>query len=337
MLKMDEKKLLDWYMSNPQPLRRSILEKLTRLWNNDELRLKDLLDEKDDQTLNNPKCKKCHSSETIRRGKIKGIQRYSCKACKKYWMATDGTSLAGIKKKELWGEYLKAFDRLLSLRAAAKEVGICLQTSFRWRHRLLSSLNIIMNKKLGGIIEATNFKFPMTDKGFRIIPMAIEWNCPKKFKSSICISVNVSRGKKEALSKIVSADNLSGQHIQEAFKHNVKNESILISESPRLYIDLVAKSGITLYNYKAVNSKKKRNPYHLSSVIKEQHGIISFIRHFRGVSGKYLQNYLNWYHFERSTIMTLDRLRSLFILCLSNENALEWYKSIYLKDINFIT
>ena len=62
-----------------------------------------------------------------------------CKACERTFNALTGTPLAHLQKREKWLEYARAIVDGLSLRKAAKRVGVHLETSFRWRHRFLAA------------------------------------------------------------------------------------------------------------------------------------------------------------------------------------------------------
>ena len=64
---------------------------------------------------------------------------YMCRACERTFNALTGTPLAHLQKREKWLEYARAIVDGLSLRKAAKRVGVHLETSFRWRHRFLAT------------------------------------------------------------------------------------------------------------------------------------------------------------------------------------------------------
>ena len=86
-------------------------------------------------------CPHCHSKNIYKRGIQNGIKIYTCKDCKKWYSQTTGTPLWDIKLKSKWSNYLRCMSENYSLRKSALEVGICLQTSFDWRHKILASLN----------------------------------------------------------------------------------------------------------------------------------------------------------------------------------------------------
>lgn len=77
------------------------------------------------------------------------------------------STIAG--KKFLNGsKYVECFMDRLPLRECARRCGISLDTSFKWRHRLLDGLQKIHNSvKLTGVVEADEVYFSISYKGSR--------------------------------------------------------------------------------------------------------------------------------------------------------------------------
>ncbi|MDR1708424.1 MAG: helix-turn-helix domain-containing protein [Candidatus Accumulibacter sp.] len=82
-------------------------------------------------------CPACGSQSVQKWGIVSGLQRYRCKECKRTFNALTGTSMAHLRKKELWEQYSQALSESLSLSKAAQRCGIDRSTAFRWRHRFL--------------------------------------------------------------------------------------------------------------------------------------------------------------------------------------------------------
>src|SRR5260370_14433910 len=82
------------------------------------------------------------------------MRRYRCTSCKRTFNALTGTPLAHLQKREKWLDYARAIVDGLSLRKAAKRVGVHLETSFRWRHRFLSASKNAKAATVPGIVEA---------------------------------------------------------------------------------------------------------------------------------------------------------------------------------------
>src|SRR5437016_9283093 len=102
-----------------------------------------------------PACGHCGSEAFSRWGVATGMKRYMCNACERTFNALTGTPLAHLQKREKWLEYARAIVDGLSLRKAAKRVGVHLETSFRWRHRFLATTKGAKATAVTGIVEGT--------------------------------------------------------------------------------------------------------------------------------------------------------------------------------------
>ena len=91
----------------------------------------------DEEFSAKPVCPTCSSEAGHKWGKVSGLQRYRCKECGRTFNALTGTSMARLRKKDLWLEYSHALSESLSLTKAADRCGIDRTTAFRWRHRFL--------------------------------------------------------------------------------------------------------------------------------------------------------------------------------------------------------
>lgn len=86
-------------------------------------------------------CPYCKSSNVYKRGKQNEVQMYPCRECIKWYSETTGTPLYDIKLKLKWPAYLRCMEQGMPIKKIAKEIGISIQTSFDWRHKILSSLS----------------------------------------------------------------------------------------------------------------------------------------------------------------------------------------------------
>ena len=104
-----------------------------------------------------PACGHCGSEAFSKWGVATGLKRYMCKACERSFNALTGTPLAHLQKREKWLEYARAIVDGLSLRKAAKRVGVHLETSFRWRHRFLATSK---GAKAAAVRAVVGLEFP---------------------------------------------------------------------------------------------------------------------------------------------------------------------------------
>ena len=98
-------------------------------------------------------CPHCSSDKVYKRGKQKGVQMYRCNSCQKWYSETTGTALYDIKLKSKWQSYLNCMEKGMPIKKIAKELGISIQTSFDWRHKILSSLSQFTPAQLTDQVE----------------------------------------------------------------------------------------------------------------------------------------------------------------------------------------
>jgi len=72
-----------------------------------------------------PLCPDCRSNHIIKNGLQNGMQNYRCKDCGRQFRVTTGTFVYRLQKKEKMLDYIRCMVAGKSLRACAKEVGVC--------------------------------------------------------------------------------------------------------------------------------------------------------------------------------------------------------------------
>lgn len=101
-----------------------------------------------------PACGHCGSEAFSKWGVATVMRCYMRKSCGRAFNALTGTPLAHVHMRDKWLEYAGATADGVSLRKAAKRVGVHLETSFRWRHGFLAASRNVKATSLGGIVEA---------------------------------------------------------------------------------------------------------------------------------------------------------------------------------------
>jgi len=99
-------------------------------------------------------CPKCAAAGAVRNGFADGLQRYRCRACGATFNALTGTSLARLRHRERWLAQAAALHEGLSVRQAARRLGLHPTTIFRWRHRWLARLCELKASQMPGVVEA---------------------------------------------------------------------------------------------------------------------------------------------------------------------------------------
>jgi transposase-like protein len=276
-------------------------------------------------------CPHCSSEEFISRGSHKGVKKYQCKGCKKYFNSNSGTALYGIHKKDKWQQYIECMNQGLSLRKAAKEVGISYRTSFIWRHKILSTLQEVEPAKLGGIVEADDTYFPHSEKGSRNLNRK-----PRKRGDSRMIDqenkvpvVVATDRKGNTVLKVAGTGTLKRKELRTKMAGKFDADAILCSDGALVYKGLADQEGIKWV--KAASHGRpvaKNKAYNIQAVNQLHKELKQFMGKFNGVSTKYLQNYMNWFMQAQRKISDDDKIKQWIWLTITYASALDVYMNI---------
>lgn len=248
-----------------------------------------------------PECPHCYSSLINRHGKVNGMQRYRCKNCLKTFMATTGTPLVRLRYKEQWERYMKCMLESKVLRVCAKECGINLKTSFRWRHRFLELPTTLNASKLEGIIEADETLFLYSEKGSKKLtrkPRKRGMKAAKRGRSKedwVPVLTVRDRGKHtfEAI-----LNDVSKESIDKELKGKLEKDSVLCSDGLKSYVS-VSLSNDLIHKRLNISSGIKviDKVFHIQNVNSYHSRLKQWIKRFHGVATKYLDHYLGWYRY----------------------------------------
>jgi transposase-like protein len=226
-----------------------------------------------------------------------GLRRYRCRSCKTSFNALTGTPLAFLKKRDKLAAYGQAMVDGLSLRKAARRVGINLGTAFDWRHRLLKMPAKAKPKKLEGVVEADETYFLESEKGSRKLKRKARKRggiASKRGLSHEQIPVMVTRDRSGATLTEVLPDT-TAKSITKVLDPVVAKDAALVSDgakayrtfanaTDRLHIALVTSAGEHTWG-----------TYHIQNVNAYTSGLKGWIARFKGVATEYLPNYLGWH------------------------------------------
>ncbi len=246
-------------------------------------------------------CPYCGSSSIVKNGKNKATQRYLCKTCSKSFISVTNTPIYYSRKEiNIWSEYTDLLFQGYSLRETIKIIPISLKTAFLWRHKILDALREnLKTKELCGQIQADetyfreSFKGNHSKDGFIMPRKPYRRGTPAKFrgisKMQVCVLTAL-----DSNNNIVIEPSCMGRpgsnDLLRVLGNVIKKDSVLVTDSLFSYRTLSSYSkskhisiptgshSIGLYNIQRVNN--------LHSKVK------SFMRTYKGVSTKYLSNYM---------------------------------------------
>ncbi len=252
-------------------------------------------------------CPLCQSKDIRANGKYKSVQRYHCKSCNKYFRQTTGTVTFGLKKPELFKQYLYHMLQGYSIAECGKRTGICIQTSFDWRHKVLSSFEKAVPMGFEGITESDDIFFLESEKGSKQLPRKARKRGSKASKrgisdEQIAVVVTCDRSENKEL-RVATRGRISKQDLVEIFEDKLDGIETLCTDSHSSYTAFAKAKGLEHKKFVASKGKRVKDKiYHVQNVNNVAKRLRQWMRPFNGVSTKYLQNYLNWF-------MILERIK----------------------------
>jgi len=249
----------------------------------------------DEKFASNPVCPQCRSDSLHKWGIVSGMQRYRCKDCGRSFNALSGTSMARLRKKELWLEYSQALADSLSLSKAAERCGIDRTTSFRWRHRFLQAPS--QSKACcSGITEVDETYFRESFKGKKLshrVPRKRGKEASMRGLSMEQIPVVVARDRAgqtcDAVLRTRTAKEVGlriGSHISPA--------SVLCIEQSRILIKFAKVYGLAFETIGTKQRRGRERVFHVQNVNAYHSRLKNWMRRFHGVATERLPSYLGW-------------------------------------------
>lgn len=245
-------------------------------------------------------CPNCGCSDIRANGKYKGVQRYQCKGCKKYFRDTSGKPIFGLKKPELFPTYLYHMLMDLSIEKCAKQTGICVQTSFDWWHKVLSSFERACPEGFQGIVESDDIFFLESAKGSRDLERKARKRGSKATKrgisdEQITVVMTCDRSHNKEF-RVTTRGRISKKNLEKVFDGKLDNADTLCTDTHRSYTAFAKSKELNHQKFNVSKGQRIKNKvYHVQNVNNTAARLGTWMRPFNGVATKYLQNYINWF------------------------------------------
>ena len=317
-----------------------ILNLVNRLSENDKEKLKMILSEKhlnSDENMESfltekrfssgNKCSLCSSTHIKRNGHKGNIQRYMCMDCHKTFTVATNTIVASTKKDlSTWNKYIDCMMEGLSIRKCAEKCGINRNTAFLWRHKILDALqNMAENIKLDGIIEGDETFFQVSYKGNHknsksfLMPReshkrGTDVHVRGLSHEKLCVPCAVNRNGL-SIAKPSNLGRVSTKALNKIFDGRMEKGSILCTDVMNSYRRFAENNGLNLVQLKT--GKSLKGIYHIQHINSYHSMLKNFIGKFKGVSSKYLSNYLVWnniVNYSKETFVEKERIFKEFVL-----------------------
>ena len=217
-----------------------------------------------------------------------------------------------------------------------KFTGISIQTSFDWRHKVLSSLQSISPEKFEGISESDDVFFNYSEKGSRSL-------CRKPRKrgndgikqgiseDKVAVILTCDRLKNKDL-KVARRGSIRRMDIGKALAGKLDKDSTLCTDSHRSYTAFAKAEGI---QHQKIHARKKQyvkdKIYNVQNANQTARSLKDWMAGFNGVATKYLQNYLSWYMVLEQVKGKPDKVKEFALAALVSTNAWNLFKSLPLN------
>lgn len=282
-----------------------ILQMFDKLSDTDKSRLITTLNEKQNSStiqVNSPiACPHCKSKLFVKNGSVKGHRRYKCKECNKSFGNFTGTVYSGIKKIEKFIKYRNILftDGIIPLQTMCSKIGISNQTSFDWRHKLIGSI-AESKEKFKDDTQIDDIWFSYSQKGRKKLKYSKKRGGGKPGDNNFTTKVITATDKNQTVMKVARIGRLTKSDIRQQLGDRFKSGAKLISDS---HPSIVAFAKDSKLNHVFFKSKEHvaetgENVQFLNNLASRLKTMIN--RVLKGVSTKYLQNYVNWFSFSET-------------------------------------
>ena len=255
-------------------------------------------------------CPHCQTSGAENRGMARGLRRFRCKACGKSFNALTGTSLSRLRHKDRWLAFGESLAKGETVEQAVVRCGVAHSTAFRWRHRFLDAAEPA-SSKLGGIVEADETFVLSSRKGSQV------WKHAKNGQPVTDLPDRKPRNRGGRASKrglshelvpvLVAADRsgttisavlpvASGDAIKDVLEPVLCQDALLVIDGGKALASCATKMKVTHEVLGQSAGEHVRGDLHIQTVNSRHERLKTFLRIHRGVSTKYLTNYLHWFH-----------------------------------------
>lgn len=249
-------------------------------------------------------CPHCQQTSIIKFGKKNGQQRYKCRNCNKTFMDCTHSIFSNTKLSlEKWLRYIECMVAGYSIRKCSEIVDVCVKTSFYMRHRVLDAIRTYLGiGHLDGIVEmdetyfAESFKGGHQKSGF-ILPRESRKRGGEVSKRGIsseqvCVATGIDRSGNMIIEMLCNGRMTTSDLIR-LYGGNIDEGAILCTDSHKSYIGLA--SSLSLEHKQIPRGKHKVGEYHIQHINSLHSRLKDFTDKFRGISTKYLGNYLYWF------------------------------------------
>lgn len=244
-------------------------------------------------------CPICRRADVqfIKKGIQASKQRYQCKGCgRKFTYDTKQVTSNSHQSADSWITVIEDTLSMTSLDETAEKIGVCHETAFNMRHKLLAYMESMTESfaLLDELVEADETYILESQKGVRCVdrkPRKHGEGATKRGLSNelYCVCVATDRNN-NLVATCVNRAKPSSDDLVNALASHIVPQSVLLCDGATAYNKLAD----TLESKKVelVGHESYDRLYHLNTVNSLHSRIKAMFRQLRGVASKYLNRYL---------------------------------------------
>jgi transposase-like protein len=245
------------------------------------------------------KCSHCGGESFISNGSVNGKKRYKCKNCKRSFGLYSETIYNDIKKTDKFELFKNIMftEGIIPLRTMCERVGISIQTSFDWRHKLMNPVCDV-EKKFLGETQLDDIWVNYSQKGRRGLKYSKKRAGTKKAgDNNYQVKILTATNKEQTIMKVAKIGRISKIDIENNFGDLIDSNTKLISDAHPSIVGFAKDNGIkhTFFKSEEHVAKTGENVQFLNNQASRFDTLLN--RTCKGVATKYLQNYANFFSF----------------------------------------
>lgn len=281
-------------------------------------------------------CPFCHGTHIIKHGKDKkNNQRYLCKNCHKTFSSITGSLLSYTKKEPYqWYLYIQSLLNGDTIKKSANIAGISEYTSLVWRHKILNicanltdndpvlSDTVFLDEKLSDV------KHPgivINDTDTKEIKRGISDQ-----KRNIVCAIDIHNKK---VIQVSERGRIHSDILIDIYKDKIPSSCTVVSDSLRSYHKLMKELNVKWI--KIPSGKTRKDGYTLSKVNDLHSSIDLFLHKYRGISDKYLKNYIGLYKFKDRNPRYYEKRKLLAAFKIISNSLCALKFNDFHRDFNF--
>ena len=305
-------------------------------------------------------CRSCGAAFFVKNGTYKENQRYKCKACGSTQFKDANTPLYNLKLKDKWTDFVYIMldkEQAMTTEKISKLLDFDKKTAQRWRHKFLSSLNEVNPLELEEEVEIDEVYLKFCVKGvigkekykkyfFYGSNSNLESELRKKEKimerekyQSIFLCMHNRKSDFDFLPiKIQKKGIVSKKDLERIMKKiDLSKKTVITDKETSMLSYMNTLDNVNHLTFRSSDIKKgilKNKKVHNNNINNTMRLLREWLKVFKGVSTKYIWNYLKWFRFLN--LFKVFKTKQMIKYSVSDKNSYPRFKNIFKTYEQFV-